>query len=685
MFIKIASLFSAIFVVLVTFTWTDSAQEMFAGIRQLQEIIGSNATNKFSNDIRTSTSVVARPFYVVLTPVNESLEENTVEKLLFVLEYLLKDAMRKKYSHGFGSDFQQMSPLEISSITYDDINARRHLLNDEYHHRKIPAKRKRLESEVRKTVTLSSAKLNIESLIFFFEGNWIDDSALPSVSDVQGVISDVITSDSFTGTLKLTKNEQLQLLDSTLFGFEETQSPTMKPTRTITNRPTYFPTKRPQSQPSGQPTVFHSNHPSLSPTDHLSLSPTDYSSSTPTAHTATSTPTDHPTTSTKTDHPTSLPTNESAFISTSVTISVATLEPTNPKVVTIPPTETPTIEMTNISPLVSTNPPSTQRSLSPSNPKVLKSPESQAFLNSLNEDIVKQRKIPIVAIMSSVAFLVVVVLFLLLLRRQKRRRKNKQAFYNHQKDGEDLEFGNKSFQLRALDSLSHQKSYPYTKKDSFSPPQSNSNAELYSKRIDYYKENFMNSSELDGNRNFVLHKDMFCLNDDPSLSTGGGVMLYGGSLGDPRQIETPKENVLEPSHFKSNDIQSIRSSSSSDENNGDFEFAPDDTWDPDDAIEDDHSQSFVESPACSSSTLQIQNLIKSPASLTSIKNSQSLIIGSSTSMSSKSGHHSYIESPSSNSTSSRRNLNMSYSSSSHGSYRMQMLDLDDMKEENIIL
>jgi len=178
---------------------------------------------------------------------------------------------------------------------------------------------------------------------------------------------------------------------------------------------------------------------------------------------------------------------------------------------------------------------------------------------------------------SAIGFVMIIILFIFLFRRQQQ----KERIVSLGKRGAG---GQSSIQLRTQDSLRKRNSPNVNSiRSALSSPSSSQmdfDGNTYSFRP--------NTQVLyDVNRNFELHKDMFYSND-PTDELGSGMILYGGSLGDPRRKETIKSTALQPSYFTTtSDMISINSSgenSSSDLNT--LEFEPDDTWDPDDSIEE---------------------------------------------------------------------------------------------------
>jgi len=458
----------------------------------------------------SEVEVYPGPFFVTLSPITDNLQDASIDKLFFLIRNLILYKMSQDYKHGVGNDFIRMSKLEVQSIEYIE----------------------------------SGAKLNMKGLAFVFQGESSD--GLPSETELRGIIRDIITGQSFMGTVKLSGNSQLATINSVDFGFPTTPSPTLPPTPSSIDA-TSTPTKSPESFPTPSPTPLLSSN-------------TIVSTNAPTR-----------TTVTETSSTTSAPTQ----------IEVTAVAPTQTTSITASPT---IIEVA-----------------------VTEVNEEVTEIGGKSNQLPVIASASAVGVF---AFVALFILLLKRQRKKMTRLEDFEEYYDEEEGAEFEKMNKAKQSPSKAKEIGHARELDMNvfvnEKDGLQYDHSPSKSQNCSPvRMPRRSGNpYVNMDSDD--RNYVLHKDMLLSSNDPKQSSSYAV-LYGSNPGNPgtpsttasTPTKTPGKSALQQSHFQSGDIASVPSSNESVSMDS-IQFEPDQEWNPDDDIidyEDQDTQMYVEKPS----------------------------------------------------------------------------------------
>lgn len=203
---------------------------IFPTLGQNYQVIVPGGGLQFSNDYNLPSSTTG-PFSLSVSPLSsgEELTSSSVNILIWAMENFIVDAMTAKYHRTAILAFKQMSSLKTSDISYS------------------------VENQSDRRRTSSVAIVNFEPPQFYFDVEWGDTG--PPKADVQAVVADALSSDSFQNALSGSSNPQISQIQQTSVVF----IPTPGPTKPLTPSPTLTPSATPTLHPSSMKIIVDSN------------------------------------------------------------------------------------------------------------------------------------------------------------------------------------------------------------------------------------------------------------------------------------------------------------------------------------------------------------------------------------------------------------------------------------------
>jgi len=493
-----------------------------------------NEVQTLSND--ETGPITIEPFYLILSPIQDELQNNALATLRWTIGSLVSYNMKQHFSQGTGRDFIKISKLEVTSVEYMENDSRRR-------------NRRRLNSGV---------KVNIASPSFFFEGGgW--GGEMPTSSEVENIVQDIITSDNFMGTLQLSSHPQLAEVQSVSFGFSSLQLPSPSPPKIPTVSPTLAPTRiQVEPQEKGKPAgknIDPPNDPS-----QITIKETSESPKSPGTEKGTKDKTAKNPTQNLPEEPKVTQEEKTSIDSTALkspTLAPAKSNLLNPSLIpqlSASPTKIPKTKSTEKS-TEKSNEKFTEKSGKDEKSKEKPATNDEVIIGNLREEEtlveLQRSKAPIVGSLCGVGILVIFVMFVFSKRGQKE--------HELTTAGTDLESTDKSKKLFTQDSMCSRMNFSMSKR-------------------------FKRASREEPKQEFVLQKDMLCSNDSSNQSIPDSAVYRGV-----RHKEEPKQNCLETSHFKSSDVVCVSENNS---NLCEVEFQQDSSWNPDDD-KDDGPSDFI--------------------------------------------------------------------------------------------
>ena len=233
-------------------------------------------TQRNSNDDAVGP-VSPGAFFLVLSPVVDSLSYGALETLEWFTEILIMSQLKATYNDATKVVYHNMTALQVSGVHY--YRRQRRQLEDDSSHDSSQANgqangQANTYANASRELFAPMAEVRFSAPDVYFESPWSPSVALPTPQELRAIVEECVTSQMYIGSLKLSVNGQLQKVTQVDFGSTPTSYPTILPTANPTYGPTFLPTSSPTAEPTLTPTSNPTSDPTYRPTSDPTYRPT---------------------------------------------------------------------------------------------------------------------------------------------------------------------------------------------------------------------------------------------------------------------------------------------------------------------------------------------------------------------------------------------------------------------------